>query len=483
MPPMNAAPSVKCDSPSLRPGVLAAIGILAAAAVLRMFGATNDLWLDEIWSVELANHIRSPNEILTAIHHDNNHYLNTLFLYLLGPRGNWPGYRMPSIVFGVLTVALAGAIGRRRSNLCAFVAMLMTAASHVLVHYSSEARGYSPVVFFSYLSYYLLERFLEEKKLLLAWLFAAAATLGFASHLIYLNCFLSALAWTCWRLYRTKDGWKPAAKALLACFALPAAFAALLYFIDIRHMAVGGGNSDSLPASYLESLVLAFWRLPLNAWVLLPCLFALALLPLAIRAIRHDKFGAWIFFAGVIVAFPLAVAYARGAQFIFRRYFMIGTAFLVLLLSFGIAELLQKKWLGTALGSVLLAAFLAGNALNLAKLYRDGRGHYTKALATIAAQSKDPVTGIACDHDFRVGFVLRFIAPEVLGKREWKYYPKGSWPREGPEWIVCQGDDTGAKAPSPELADSAGNKYRLQHFFPTGPLSGTAWALYRNVSR
>src|SRR5262245_13235367 len=46
--------------------------------------AVGDLWLDEIWSIRIAQAVSIPTEIVTRFHHDNNHVLNTLFLWLVG---------------------------------------------------------------------------------------------------------------------------------------------------------------------------------------------------------------------------------------------------------------------------------------------------------------------------------------------------------------------------------------------------------------
>src|SRR5437762_2787603 len=93
----------------------ACILILALATIIRTRAALNDLWLDEIWSLRLVGQISSPLDVFTKIHFDNNHYLNSLWLHLCGFRGNWPGYRIPSLLAGVGTVILAGLIGRRRN--------------------------------------------------------------------------------------------------------------------------------------------------------------------------------------------------------------------------------------------------------------------------------------------------------------------------------------------------------------------------------
>jgi hypothetical protein len=87
--------------PSRRLSVGICISLILAGAMLRIRGARNDLWLDEIWSLKLAQSAKSVMEIFTRLHHDNNNYLNTLYLYLAPNRGNWWGYRFLSIAAGI----------------------------------------------------------------------------------------------------------------------------------------------------------------------------------------------------------------------------------------------------------------------------------------------------------------------------------------------------------------------------------------------
>ena len=84
------------------------VACLWLAAFLGIWAATDEFWLDEIWSLfDFAGDANSPLDIFRA-HHDNNHYLVTLWMYLLGPnQGNWVLYRVPSILAGIGTVLLA----------------------------------------------------------------------------------------------------------------------------------------------------------------------------------------------------------------------------------------------------------------------------------------------------------------------------------------------------------------------------------------
>ena len=75
---------------------LLALGLFVIGLALRLAAGHNPLWLDEIWSVELARQASSVYEIFTRFRVDNNHLLNTLWLYSIGPADVWILYRLPS---------------------------------------------------------------------------------------------------------------------------------------------------------------------------------------------------------------------------------------------------------------------------------------------------------------------------------------------------------------------------------------------------
>ena len=79
--------------------------VLAAAALVRLAAAWNDLWLDEIWTITLVGNLRSPLGVFT-LHHDNNHVLNTLWAYAVRRFDSDLVYRLPAWAGGVATVVL-----------------------------------------------------------------------------------------------------------------------------------------------------------------------------------------------------------------------------------------------------------------------------------------------------------------------------------------------------------------------------------------
>ena len=80
------------------------VGLLLVSAGLRLLAARGDLWLDELWSLSFARQMTSPLDVWTAIHHHNNHPLNTLYLFvvvhLAGAHASPMFFRLLSLVSG-----------------------------------------------------------------------------------------------------------------------------------------------------------------------------------------------------------------------------------------------------------------------------------------------------------------------------------------------------------------------------------------------
>ena len=80
--------------------------ILVVAAVPRVLGLRTELWMDEILSLKLIGELESPLGVFTSVHHDNNHYLNSLWLMGVGVDARSWLLRLPPVVLGVALVAL-----------------------------------------------------------------------------------------------------------------------------------------------------------------------------------------------------------------------------------------------------------------------------------------------------------------------------------------------------------------------------------------
>ncbi len=133
---------------------------------------------------------------------------------------------------------------------------------------------------------------------------------------------------------------------------------------------------------------------------------------------------------------------------------------------------------------LLLAGYLAANGWHILSLFKYGRGCASEAVQFIAGHTKGSIVTIGADHDLRILNVVLFYAPETMGNKKVKYCQRGFWPREGPEWVICNKDSLETPVPpATQLVDAAGNQYEFVRTFQTAPLSGLHWFLYHNRAK
>jgi hypothetical protein len=462
--------------------LLAAAALLAVAAAIRVRAAQNSLWLDEIVSVDLVRRLASPLGVFTRIHSDNNHYLNSLFIYFLGFRGDWAGYRVPSILAGVGTVAVAGLIAGRRSASCALFAALLFSFSYVFVLYSSEARGYAELVFFSLLAYLLLGSYLDCARWPLALAFSLCACLGFLSHLSFAFFLLASLPWAALRLARRRAGVVGLIGRLALCYGAPALLAALLYLVDIRHMAFPGGAKPGLLGSFGAAMA---WDLGMPFALTVWWMVAAAALVFAagLLLLRREGSDSVVFFAGMIVVAPLLLLFLSHQEVLYVRFFIVPMAFLLILLSIVLSWLWETHgWAGRVACCAFLAWYLAANAVPYISLVVFGRGNSAGAVEFLVRSARQTPVTVVGDSDFRIGIVVDFFASAAPGGRPVIYYLAKGRPASGAEFIIREKEPfEDPVPPATHLEDRAGNEYGLKAVFRTAPLSGLHWFIYQKL--
>src|SRR4029077_8500143 len=222
--------------------LLMAVGSFAVGTALRVFAAQNDLWFDEVWTLELiGERVHSFGDVFVNIKHSNNHHLVSLWMWLVGQNASALMYRVPSVLASIGTVALAGFIGAWRSRLEGCIAVILTSWSYLLIHFGTEARGYSLAIFFALLAWYALQQFEERRSRIWIIVFWSAAVLGFLAHLEFAVCFAGLVAWALWRFVRYRSKWRQTVLDLFALFTVPIVLLLAFYFVAIRGMEVGGG--------------------------------------------------------------------------------------------------------------------------------------------------------------------------------------------------------------------------------------------------
>lgn len=453
--------------------------VVVGAALLRVAASRGDFWLDEIWSWTFARQAASALDIFTRFPHDNNHILNTLFLYFLGDQRHWIVYRIPSVLAGVGTVILAGLIGRQTSRLAALTAMLLTGGSFLLVLYDSEARGYGLVIFFALLSLYVVDQYTRRSSWALAVTFALAAVLGLLSHLTYVHGYVGILVWSVYRFATPWRGWRGFLVDLARCHALPLAALLALYFGYVRRMNVGGGPPYSLVDVLVSTLSLTVGGPETGrAAVVVGLLAGLVVLVSLVALVRGQRDQLLLFGTAILLS-PTLLLLADRPPALFPRYFLVPIALFLLLLSRFLGGIYRRGLAGKLGYFVLLLAFLCANGVHIAGLLQRGRGHYLDALRYMGGHTSSPVVSIGSDHDFRNSMVVNFYTRYLPAHKHAVYYDRASWPAGGSEWFLIHSQSPGHVPPVAIVAHGA--RYRLVKDYPFAGLSGWHWYVYHNT--
>jgi len=458
---------------------IAAILILSTAGAIRCMAGLDGLWLDEIWSLRIASQVRSPRDILDQLHHENNHYLNTFWIWMIGPQSNWLLYRIPAMVAGVLATGFAGLIGFRRSPIAGALSMLLTASSYLLIHYSSEARGYSYAVLFALVCADLQERMFRGGSWGAAVGTIIAAIGGILSQPVFLAFYGGLLMWSAGKAWFA--GLERRRMCGLWCVAHgpPLLFFVWLYEVDLWRVINAGGPVYSLSEVAAQTLSLAIGGPDSGAGSFAGAACA-GLLFLASLVILWRRDRDWCILAVlVVVVMPVVLMVATGRREVYPRYFLIPVTFMLLTLALGVAAYDLRGRQGRILGGILVACLLAGNSLHTFRLLSVGRGGYFPLMADLVEQTPGEEIVIGSDHDFRNPTVLAFYSQYLPATKRLVYLRQERWPRQGPDWLLLHFLDREAE-PTRELKDSRGRHYQLEGFYPYAGLSGWGWGLYRN---
>lgn len=463
-------------------GIVAVSIALTLGVILRFWASLDNFWLDEIWSWMMVRQLKSPLEIFTRLHYDNNHHLNTWVLYAFGPEAPLYLYRLPAVLAGTCAVLLCGWVAHRWSRPAAVAATLLTGCSFLLIQYSSEARGYAYLLFFTMASFAVVQASLDRRRAMWDVMFACCAILGFLSHLTYLFAYVALVAWSLWRMIR-RDGWLSRRHIVPIIFLvlIPSVFMLVLYLVDLRYIVVGGGNENSIWTVIAQATSAAFGG-PLEGLATVWITIAIGLVALvALFLLYRSDIDLWVPMIIGIFLLPAVVLLVARPQWPYPRYFLVSMLFLQLLVSWLLGWLYQRSY-GKVAYVLILATILTGNAVLMARLLTNGRGGYEAAVRYMLDQTFSERVFVASDHDFRNKTVLAFYFARVGDGGRAGYYDFGNWPPEGPEWIVFHAF-TQEYSPDKLVNDDQGHTYELARLFPYAGLSGFHWALYHNTNR
>lgn len=381
-------------------------GLVLVATVPRLLGALHPLWLDEIWSLDLARGARTPFGVLTSIHHDNNHYLNTMWIQAVGRDASWLSYRLPALLAGLATVLMAVRIEWEEGVRNALVVGLLFALSLPLVQYAAEARGYAPAVFFSLLAFWSLGRYHERRGPAFGALFVASMIMGLLSHLTALIVALSLLAWSAWVTVARTDPYGRALR-LMGLHALPVALLAWLFLVDVQHWTIGGGsdrpalNGWSAGARYMLGV-------PIEGPAGGVALAAFA--PVLVVGLRDwwrkVEYSSGFFLLVLIT--PVLLLSVLDATFAPPRYFLVSLAFGLLATGRGLGVLLRNGGWARCYAVVMLAAFLLGNLARTTRFVVAGHGDHRALIEHMVKLTPGDTIRVASDHPLESELVLEY---------------------------------------------------------------------------
>lgn len=453
----------------------AVTAVVIVAAVLRVLAARGDLWLDEIWTLRLLQGVRSPWDVF-AIHHDNNHLLNSLYLYLLGERDRELWYRAVAVASGIGTVALLGYAPVRRDFPAAFTTCLLAAVSYPLVLFSSEARGYAPALFFAVASYHLLQAWWRRRTLARLLLFWAAALLGLLSHLTFAYVALALFVWSCVR-ETARPGRTPRALVeLLRCHGVPLLFTGLLYVFFARGMVFGRGPVYDAFQVVRGALLLATGAHGGEVVAALGVLAAFAASLAGLVALERRGSDAWVFLLAVLVHAPACILLLATPTYFYDRYLLACFPFFYILAGHALAAAWRGAWPGKALFAVVLLLFVAGNAPRIAALLALGRGGYHAALLYMAEHTAGGEISVASDNDTRNEKLVWFYQRRLPEGKRIVYHDHEHLPEGGPEWLITHSQDL--EAVPQDTLRVQGSRYTLARSYRYSGISGWHWFLY-----
>jgi len=471
--------------------------LIAIAAVLRLIATRNDLWLDELISLNIAHVVKTPWQIFTAVHSDNNHYLNTIFLYFMRSHADGAADRYLSVLWGIALVPAGYWLLARRSRLEALMLSGLLTFSYPLIHFSSEARGYSGALLGLMLACAAMSRWIAERMntqkichsewseepaaflerpWLLGAIYSAGLVLALLSHLTAAFIWFALAAGSLIAVARRTERRKWIGQ-WVAFNTLPAAALLALYVFDLRFLSELGGSPMSVMHGLSRLLALGLgWpaKDAISVWILL--------LPLAGLIGRHllqekESGEPLAILLAAIYILPLLCTLAMRPTFFSSRYFLVVLPFVYASLAMLLGRLARARGGRLVLASVLILFFVAQTRLYV-EFLQVGRGQYRTALAYMMAHTTSPDVAVASNQDFRSRVELAYYVPRAMGRSQLLYGPVEGRGSFQPEWYILHQE--GYEAPGPGQWTGPGQtQWHRAAYFGASELSGQAWTLYR----
>ena len=394
--------------------------------------------------------------------------------------------RLPTLVLGATLVVLAYRVTRSRGRTEATVTAALFAVSYPLIHYSSEARGYGYLVFFTLAAYGAFRRWIAGGGMRAGWIYAVGAALALLSHLGFATVFAALVLWSVLEVKESREDRARVAWSHAGVHVLPTLTILVLYFIDIRFMTAAGGFARLGPLESLAGAVGLVTGVAPGVVGLLVAVCAWVAIALGVRSWYLESRNETLF---LVAAIGFSMASGALPGYGYPRYYL--TALLFSLLFLGRATALaiaSERW--KVLGISLLVMVGAINLTQTLRFVSVGRGMYREATQYMVAEASSAPVTIAGSHDLGSVLALDYYAPSSAGEGVLEYYchststygcrrprPSSSRGEDPPQfYILASLDDRFSPLDIMSVPDL--DEYAFVRSYPKYGLSGVYWVLY-----
>ena len=445
--------------------------ILLSCFCLRfLIASLTPFWLDEIFSVDLVSHFDSILQVFTT-KHDNNHILNSLFLYLAGDSSSYISYRLHNIIISIILLLVmlricgfdSSSDNNRGRKYLDILTIGFLSSSFLMNVYSTEARGYSLLMLFSTLAFYYYRRVNNNVTSTGIIKLNLSLILGLLSQPAILFLILAFVI--------------SSLKNIKVLFSLVPAvvFMGVLYFVFYK-----GIDSAALPDTTLFKTMLSFFSLLsggpsytkyVNTEYYLS--FAFALLSILSIAYSFYRFKSErIFILSLYLISPLLYVSIFGGTQLAERYFLSSAVIFYYYLARNCFDD-NGRFLTKALPCVALVFLM--NLYNSVDFIKNGRSQFNKIINLIPKENK--AISIGGDYDFRIKRIYDFYAGR-LDYSAFNYLENATKdPSQNPDYIISHHIDRNYQ---PIMVWKKGDKtYNLVGALPGSYLSSLSFYLYK----
>ncbi len=465
---------------------MAVFTVFTLGVILRVAASSGDFSMDEIWSWHLVNRVHHPLHIITRLPHDNNHILNSLFMYSMGGQAFWQVYRIPSVIAGVMSLILAFRIGLRGGKRQALFLLILLGPSFLAVFYSAEARGYGLLMFFTLAAYGISLRVLEEqdtRQMTVAGLWGSVV-LGVLSHLSFIYVYAGILVWSLDVILRSGGSRREKIVQLARLHLVPMLFLVWLTAVFISPMKSGGApEADILSvigqtAVYILGLKQAGWFRAAGGIIL----FIVGVSGLYL--VRRHKGSRWLFFATATICAPALSLLVFPVDWLAIRYFLVSIILYYFLVAQWLDDLFGRTRFGAWSAILILGLYVIGQAGFFASYFPRQKGQFARTVAFLADKTRGRSVTVGGHHDFRNALVFRFYKKRTGGASRLQYVPHGRWNERDPQYYLLEDLLSRYRFRTIEITIE-GRPFYFRHLksFPFGGhLAGWDWHVYERFN-